>query len=332
MARLALGWMLWLAVALTVAVTVAPPTAGAQGAPAEVRKLGVMHPNDATKGHHLEALLRGLGERGWVEGHNLQIVYSREHAAYTRVPDVVATFVRDPVDVIYVPGIVGARLARQATTTIPIVFRMGPDPVAAGLAQSLARPGGNLTGIAGFVGEVNAKKLELLRELLPAAQRVALLVNPANPNAPQIVQASRQAARDDGFELLVLEARDGAELTAAFARIERTAIDALVIGSDGVLRSQEEAIARFARARRLPVLADPWFLECFSLLNYGVSARADMQRVAYYIDRILRGAKPAELPIERPSRFELRIDLGVARALGIKVPDSLLRIADEVVE
>jgi putative ABC transport system substrate-binding protein len=311
-------------------------TARAQ-APEPVRTVGILIASHPGAARHLEPLREGLRERGWIEGRNLRLEI-RYLSGYEQGATAMAEFVRLAVDLIFVPGVSLATAARDATGSIPIVFSLGVDPVAAGLVDSYSRPGRNLTGIAGSVADNLAKLLELLLEAVPRVRRVALLVNPAPPSlshAEAAVRHAQRAARDLGLQLHVVQARDAPELTRALAEISRVSVDALVVAGGGQLRPVHEHIAAFAIAHRLPMISGPASdasLDAGCLLRYGPSHPAAMQRVAHYIDRILKGAKPADLPVEREPRFHLVVNLKVAAAIGVVVPDTLLRIADEVIE
>jgi putative tryptophan/tyrosine transport system substrate-binding protein len=300
-------------------------------APVPVRTVGILI--GPVRTGHLDALRQGLRERGWIEGRNLRLEI-RQVSGTEGAPAAAAELVRLAVDVIYAPGPQLATAAKDATGSIPIVFSMGVDPVSAGLMESYSRPGRNLTGIAGSGAEITAKQLELLLAAVPRIRRVALLLKPGHHHEAWVRHA-QQAAQDHGVLLQVVQARDAPELTQALAEMTRTAVDALVIAGGGALRLEYERIAAFATANRLPMIAfdtsDPG-LAAACLLQYGPSHPDTMGRVAHYIDRILKGAQPADLPVERTSRFHLVVNLKVARAIGVVVPDHLLRIADEVIE
>ena len=304
--------------------------------PEPVRTLGIVlgsHPGSVAR--YLDALRHALRERGWIEGRNLRLEIRYVGSSYEQNAAAMAEFVRLAVDVIFVPGVVPAMAARDATASIPIVFWMGVDPVSAGLVESYSRPGRNLTGIAGSAAGAGAKQLELLLEAVPRIRRVAFLINPDRPDTEALVQHAQQAARDLGVNLQVVKARNATEVAWALAEMRRTAADALVMGAAGPLRHEFERIADFAIANRLPMIATDTGdrnLDAACLLRYGPSHPDALRRVANHIDRILKGAKPADLPVERASRFHLVVNLKVARAIGVVVPDTLLRIADEVIE
>jgi putative ABC transport system substrate-binding protein len=299
--------------------------------PEPVRTVGILI--GPVRTGHLDALRQGLRERGWIEGRNLRLEI-RQVSGPEGVPAAVAELVRLAVDVIYAPGPGFSTAARDATGSIPIVFFMGVDPVSAGLIESYSRPGRNLTGIAGSGAEITAKQLELLLAAVPRIRRVAVLLNPGHQHEAWVRHA-QQAAQDHGVQLQVVQARNAAELTQALAEMNRNAVDALVMAAGAALRLEYDRIAAFATANRLPMIAfdtSDRGLAAACLLQYGPSHPDTMGRVAHYIDRILKGAKPADLPIERGSRFHLVVNLKVARAIGVVVPDHLLRIADEVIE
>jgi putative ABC transport system substrate-binding protein len=212
---------------------------------------------------------------------------------------------------------------------------MGVDPVNVGLIESYSRPGRNLTGIAASAAEVAAKQLELLLEAVPRIKRVALLINPDTPSAEVTVQYARQAAHDIGLQLQVVKARNASEVTQGLAEVRRAAADALIMAAAGPLRLEYERIAAFAVANRLPMIASDTSdssLDAACVLRFGPSHPDAMRRVAHHIDRILKDAKPADLPVERASRFHLVVNLKVAKAIGVIIPDTLLRIADEVID
>jgi putative tryptophan/tyrosine transport system substrate-binding protein len=302
--------------------------------PEPVRTLGIAISSHPSAVPFLDALRAGLRERGWIEGRNLRLEI-RYVSRYEHDAAAMAEFVRLAVDVIFVPGVTLAMAARDATASIPIVFWMGVDPVNAGLVESYSRPGRNLTGIAGSAVDLVAKQLELLLEAVPRIRRVALLINPDTPNAEAAGHHALQAAHELGLQLQVVKARNAPEVTRGLTEIRRTAADALVIAAAGPLRHEYERIAAFAIANRLPMIATDTSdesLDAACLLRYGPSHPDALRRAAHHIDRILKGAKPADLPVERASRFHLVVNLKVARAIGVVVPDHLLRIADEVIE
>lgn len=320
-------------IGLFFATALAACIGAAHAQPAEpVRTVGILI-GPVSSAAYLDTLRQGLRERGWIEGRNLRLEI-RHLSGPEHAPAAVAELVRLAVDVIFAPGPALATVAGDATASIPIVFSMGADPVSAGLVESYSRPGRNLTGIAGSGAEITAKQLELLLVAVPRVRRVAMLLKPDHHNDAW-VHHGQQAAHDLGVQLQVVRARNAPELTQALAEMSRTAVDALVIAGGGALRLEYERIAAFAIANRLPMIAfhsNDSGLDAACLLQYGPNNPHALRRVAHYIDRILKGAQPADLPVERTTRFHLVVNLKVARAIGVVVPDTLLRIADEVIE
>jgi putative ABC transport system substrate-binding protein len=281
------------------------------------------------------AFRKGLSETGCVEGRNVTVEYHWLEGHYDRVPAVVADFIRRRVAVIASPGFpAGALAAKAATATIPIVFGVGDDPVKLGLVASLARPGGNATGINFLVHEVVSKRLGLLHELVPKAVRIAVLVNPGNAAAAAATfKEAREAAPALGMQILEFNASSIGEIDAAFAAIARERADALLVGGDGFLFSRRGQFATLAARDRLPMTAAVReFTEAGGLMSYGTNL-ADMYRqVGIYAGSIVKGAKPADLPVLQSTKFELVINLQTAKALGLDVPPMLLARADEVIE
>jgi putative tryptophan/tyrosine transport system substrate-binding protein len=281
------------------------------------------------------AFRNGLGESGYVDGQNVAVEYHGLVGQYDRLPALMAELVRRRVAVIVTAGSTPAALAaKAATTTIPIVFGVGEDPVKLGLVASLARPGGNATGFNFFYQEVVAKRLELLHELVPKAVRVAVLVNPAQAtNTEATLRDVREAARVIGLQIHVLNASTSREIDAAFATLSRERPDALFVAPDAFFTSRRVQITTLAARDRIPAaysLRD--YVAVGGLMSYGTHL-ADMYRqVGVYTGNILKGTKPADLPVVQSTRFEFVINLGTARALGIQVPETLLATADEVIQ
>jgi len=285
---------------------------------------------DRLRGFH-----RGLKDIGYVEGENVTIVYRWAENQIDRLPALAAELVRRPVAVIAtMGGAPSAFAAKAATTTIPIVFAVAEDPVRLGLVASLARPGGNLTGINYFSGELTAKRLELLRELVPAATRVAVLVNPANAvNAESIVRDVEPAARAMGLQIQVLNASTSQEINAAFATLVREQPDALFVGNDPFFTSRRVQLAALAARHAVPATYSAHEIaEAGGLMSYGTSQTDAWRQVGVYTGRVLKGAEPADLPVVQASKFELVINAETARMLGLTVPPTLLARADEVIE
>ena len=284
---------------------------------------------------YVAAFRKGLNETGFSEGRNVTVEYHWMEGQYNRVPALVADLVRRQVAVIASPGFPpGALAAKAATATIPIVFGVGDDPVKLGLVASLARPGGNVTGINFFVHEIVSKRLGLLRELIPKAARIAVLVNPGNAAAAEAtLKEAREVAPTLGMQILAFSASTIDEIDAAFAVIARERVDALLMGGDGFLFSRRGQIATLAARDRLPTIGGSReSAEAGFLMVYGASTADMFRQVAVYAGNIVNGAKPADIPVLQSTKFELMINLQTARALGIEVPNSLQLLADEVIE
>jgi putative ABC transport system substrate-binding protein len=279
------------------------------------------------------AFRQGLSETGYVEGQNVAIEYRWAEGQYDRLPALAAELVARKVDVILAGGgIHAAQAAKGATSTIPIIFSVG-DPVETGLAASLARPGGNLTGVSTMVPEMTPKRLELLSELVPQAGVIALLVNPKNSNTERIIRDMHEAARVKGVTFHILKASSESEIDAAFASLVELQPGALVVGSDPFFGSRCELLATLASRHGVPAIYQ-WreFAEAGGLISYGPSLTASFRQLGIYAGKILKGAKPADLPVQQPTTFELVVNLKTATALGLTVPPSILARADEVIE
>jgi putative tryptophan/tyrosine transport system substrate-binding protein len=277
----------------------------------------------------------GLNEGGYVEGQNVTVEYQWLDGQYDRLPSLMADLVRRRVAVIATPGSNPAALAaKAATTTIPIVFGVGADPIELGLVASVARPGGNATGINFFVADIAAKRLGLLHDLVPKAVRIAVLINPANAStAEATLRDMPEAARAIGLQIVVVNASTGREIEAAFATLVRERADALFVGADAFFNSRRVQLANMAARHAIPTaFAVREYVDAGGLMSYGTSL-ADMYRhVGAYSGRILKGARPADLPVLQSTKFELVINLQTARMLALTVPDKLLVAADEVIE
>jgi putative ABC transport system substrate-binding protein len=278
---------------------------------------------------------RGLSEWGFDEGRNVVIDYRWAEGQFDRMPAMAADLVRRKVAVILVGGnLDGVRAAMSATQTIPIVFTTASNPVTNGLVASLNRPGGNATGVTVFAAELGPKRLELLHELLPTAKKIALLVNPKVPAVMEgDIQGAQTAARSLGLEMIVVRAGSENEIEEAFAAAAQERASALQIGNDAFLDGRREKIAALSLRHALPTMSlTREAAAAGSLMSYG-SNRLDVYRHAgIYVGRILKGEKPADLPVQQPTKFELAINLKTAKALAIDVPPTLLAIADEVIE
>ena len=320
---------------LTGGLLTAPLAAEAQqaGRVPRIGFLSLTSPSDRPP--LLDAFRQGLRELGWVEGQNIVIDYRYAEGRVDRLPDLAAELVRLKVDLIVASaGTQAATAAKNATETIPIVMIYVRDPVGTGLIASLARPGGNVTGVSGSAGlELFAKQLELLKETVPKIRRVAILSNPANAYHQLAIREVNVAARSLGVQLQLLEARGPNEFDGAFAAMAKERVGALLVLSDAMLSSHRTRLADLAARSRLPAAYGVReSVEAGGLMSYGPSFLDLFRRSAAYVDKILKGAKPADLPVEQPTKFELVINLKTAKALGLTVPQTLLARADEVIE
>ena len=284
----------------------------------------------------LTAFRQGLKDTGYVEGENVAIEYRWAEGQMERLPALAAELVRRPVAVIAAPGNTSVVLAaKAATTTIPIVFAVAEDPVRLGIVTSLARPGGNLTGVNFFNAELVAKRMELLRELVPGAVRVAVLVNPATDvaNAASVVRDVDAAARAKGAQMQVFNASTSREIDVAFAALVRERLDALFVSGDGFFNSRRVQLVHLATRYAVPTTyAARDYPAVGGLMSYGTSITDTYRQTGVYAGRILKGAKPADLPVTQATKFELVINHQTARTLGLAVPPTLLSLADEVIE
>ena len=304
--------------------------------------IGCLHPASAdTNADRLRAFRDGLKYSGYVEGENVTIEYRWAEGKFDRLPQLAAELARRPVAVIVTPQTAPALAAKAATASIPIVFNVGEDPVNVGedpvrlgLVASLARPGGNLTGINFFASELAAKRLELLRELVPGATRITVLVNPANTMTTEAaLRDAVPASRAIGLQTQVLNASTSREMDAAFASIVRERLDALFVAVDPFLISRRAQLVNLASRHAIPAtFPSREFTEIGGLMSYGANIPEAYHQVGVHAARILKGAKPENLPVEQSSKFELVINSSTARMLGLTVPDKLLSIADEVIE
>jgi putative tryptophan/tyrosine transport system substrate-binding protein len=277
---------------------------------------------------------QGLKDAGYVEGENVALEYRWAENQMDRLPALAAELVRRQVSMIAASTPVAAFAAKAATTTIPIVFLVNEDPAGLGLVASLARPGGNATGINIFTAEVAAKRLDLLRELVPRATRVGVLVNPANVTSTEsMLRDVTAAARAIGLQIRVLNASTSREIEAAFASFVHERPDALFVGTDPYFYSRRVQFAVLAAQHTIPsTYSQRDFVEAGGLMSYGTNAGDAYRQMGVYAGRILKGTKPADLPVVQANKFELAINVPTARALGLTVPPSLLAIADEVIE
>jgi putative ABC transport system substrate-binding protein len=315
----------------------AAPLSTAAAQPREkVPRVGYLSPgspSDLARQRRFEAFRQGLRELGYVEGQTIAIEPRWAEGKYARYSALAADLVRLKVDVIVAVGGRATQDAQQATRTIPIVLSVVIDPLGSGLVASLARPGGNVTGLTIMASDVVGKQFEVVKEVVPKVSRVALLWNPANPGSAPQVREAEGAARALGVRLQTLEARDPQEIDSAFAAMTKERAGALVVLSDAILLNQRRQIAELAAKSRLPaVYTLREHAEAGGLMAYGANPLDLERRAATYVDKILKGAKPADLPVEQSTKFELIINLKTAKALGLTMPQSLLQRADQVIE
>jgi ABC-type uncharacterized transport system substrate-binding protein len=298
----------------------------------KVYRIGILETIPAARNAaNLDALRKGLRDLGYVEGRNLVIEYRSADGRAERFPDLASELVRLKVDLIVTRGTPAARAAKDATRTIPVVMATMGDPRA--IVASFARPGGNITGVTTFSTELTAKRIEILKELVPSLSRVALLHNMGNPAVPPEWEETKTAARSLGLQAELLDVRSQADLGRALERAIRQHVDALVIGADGLTQMHQQTIVDWVARNRLPaVYPAREFVEAGGLIAYAVNYPDLYFRFASFVDKIFKGAKPADLPVEQPTKFELVINLTTAKALGLKIPQSLLQRADQVIE
>jgi putative tryptophan/tyrosine transport system substrate-binding protein len=278
------------------------------------------------------SLRTGLREFGYIEGTNIAIEFRWAEGIYDRLPHLVAELIATNVDVLITHGTPGTRVAKQATTTIPIVMAISGDAIATGLVSSLARSEGNLTGSTFFLPQLNAKRLELLKEACPHISRTAALSNPDNPVSRPIIPAMQEAAAPLSLIVEVFRAQSPSEFSLAFAAMAKTGVDSVVVTEDGEFAASFRAIATRALADNLPSIGAVEYADAGGLIGYGVNILALYRRAAYFVDRILKGAKPDDLPIEQPTKFELVINLKTAKMLRLAMSETFLVRADRVIE
>ena len=324
-----------LATAVALLLGSAPLGAEAQptGKVSRIGYLSPFSPAEELARPSFEAFPQGLRELGWIPRRNVSIEYRWAEEKYDRLPALAAELVRLNVDVIVAASLPAAFAAKRATTTIPIVFVGLGDPVSTGLVTGLARPGGNITGLSGLALELSGKRLELLKEVVPRLSRVALLANPAHPMATPMIRETHTAARTVAVRLQIFEVREPRELTEAFEAMDRERPDALLVLQDPLFHSRRKEILALVAKRRLPaVYVEAGWVPAGGLMSYAPSVADMHRRAATYVDKILKGAKPGELPVAQPTKFELAINLKTARALGLTIQPSLLLRADQVID
>jgi putative ABC transport system substrate-binding protein len=317
---------------LTIALLAAPRAAEAQG-PAKVPRIGYAFARVASEDEHLWAAARqGLRELGYVEGRNIALEVRWAEGHYERLPALVAELISLKIDVLVVATTPGALAAKNATRTIPIVMVATGDPVAGDLVASLARPGGNVTGLSLQNPAVHGKRLELLKESLPGISRVAVLTNPGNPIHTVFWRETQAAAQALGLQLLPLKVRMPEDFDTALATATQRHAEALLAFDDSLTVGYRARLVQLVAKRRLPAMYGfRDFAEAGGLLSYGVNLPDQYRRTAAFVDKILKGAKPADLPVEQPTKFELVINAKAAKALGLSIPPSVLARADGII-
>ena len=326
-----------LTVVLALALLASPLAAEAQQA-AKVARIGYLAtaPAEAASPHLREAFRQGLRDLGYVEGRNLVIEYRDAEGKVERLPALAAELVALKVDVIVASGTLAALAAKQTTRTLPIVFSPAGDPVGSGLVTSLARPGGNVTGLSAFAPELVGKRLELLKQAVPGVSRVAVLWQPGafgERTEKDILKRAEVAGRDLGVPLQFVEARGPADFARAFSDMSIARADALTVLASNMFVSERRRLVDLAAAKRLPaVYSARELVDAGGLMSYGANLADLNRRAATYVDRILKGTKPADLPVEQPAKFELILNLKTAKALGLTIPQAVLGRADEVVQ
>ena len=298
-----------------------------------IARIGVLTLGVAPSSHFVEAFRQGLREQGYVEGRSIAFEYRFAEGNLDRLPALAAELVKSKPDVILTESTQAALSAKRATQTLPIVMAaIALDPVKAGLVASLNRPGGNVTGLLLFGPELSTKRMQIFRDAFPERKVVAVLYNAASPNTPERLEQMTAAARALGLELQMVGVRSPAELDAAFRKIEQARPQAFATISDGMLLGQRTRIVEFASRSRLPgIFPEREFADAGALMAYGVNIAANFRRAAAYVDKILKGARPADLPVEQPPKLDFVINLKTAKALALTIPPAVLMLADEVI-
>ena len=325
--------LIGLAVVLAVCLALGPLAAAAQES-GKVYQIGVLETTSmASNAANLDAFRQGLRELGYVEGRNFMIEYRSADGRRERFPELATELVRLKVDVIVTRGTPAVIAAKNATGTIPVVMAANADPVLSGVVASLARPGGNVTGLSAIVVEVTGKRLQLLREVVPGVSRVAALFNMSNPNDALQWKEMESAAPSLRLQLQLLDVRKPGDFAGAFDAAVKQRAGALVVGIDALTWANHRPIVDLAAKHRLPAIyAGREFVDSGGLVAYGVSYPHLYHRAASFVDKILKGAKPADLPVEQPTKFELAINLKTAKALGLTIPPTILHRADQIIE
>jgi len=280
-----------------------------------------------------DAFMQGMRELGYVEGKNLIIEWRLADGKVERLPALAAELVQLKVDVLVAAGVQPTSAAQKATTTIPIVMANSIDPVGSGFVASLARPGGNITGLSNLIGDLSAKHFEMLRSIVPKVSRMAILVNPTNSGHATILKTVQTAAQKSSVKILSVQARIPQEIESAFSTMTKHNAQGVIVANDLFLNQQRRQIAELAAKNRLPsVAAVREYADDGGLMSYGPKFVENYRRAATYVDKIIKGAKPSDLPVEQPTKFELVINRKTAKTLGLTIPQSLLISADKVIE
>jgi putative ABC transport system substrate-binding protein len=301
-----------------------------------IRRIGVLQQYAATDTEgqrRTSAFLMGLQELGWKEGQNFSLEIRYANGMFERAPALVAELLQAHVDVLVTAGTETVEAARNATKTVPIIMATIGDPVGAGIIASLARPGGNITGLCNYAKELSAKRLELIAEIIPGMGRVAVLWNPNNASVMLKFKETEEAARVKGIQVESIPVRHPDEIDQGFQRARQAGVKAIVIADDVLLSSQRGRIVELAMRNRLPMTSEfTQFADAGALMSYGPDQIDMWRRAALFVNKILKGAKPADLPVEQPTRFEMVINMKTAKTLGVKIPNSILVRADRVIE
>ncbi len=301
--------------------------------PAKLARLGFLSPGSAqSNARRLQALRAGLSDYGYVEGKNITIEFRWADEQYERLPALAADLVRLQVDIIVTPGTAATLAAKNATATIPIVMVNSGDAVATGLVASLARPGGNVTGLTIFGPQLTAKRLELVKETLPRARQVAVILNPANPAQALNFEAIESTAKSLGIVLHKFEPRGPGEFHGIFLEMAKQSVDAVVTPQDSMIDAHAREIAELAAKLRIPSAGNRTLAESGGLIGYGVNIFENYRRAGTYVDKILKGGKPVDMAVEQSAKFELVINMKTAKELGITIPKDVLLRADEVIQ
>jgi putative ABC transport system substrate-binding protein len=327
--------LIGLAVVLALSLFAAPLAAEGQNKAGKVSRIGFLFYGAPGPSAEVDAFRQGLRELGYIEGQNVTIDYRFASGQVERLPELATELARLKVDVIVTPNTPAAMAAKQATSTIPIVFAVVADPVGAGLMANFARPGGNITGLSSISVQLGGKRLELLKEVAPKASRLAVLYNPSDRSNVLMLKELQESAPALGLTVHSLEVRAPGEFEGAFAAMTRERAHALFVAA-GVLTLEQrnrKALVDLATKSRIPAMwGHRQFVEAGGLMSYAVNFYDQLRRAAIYVDKILKGAKPGDLPVEQPTRYELVINLTAAKALGLRIPQSLLGRADQVIE